>query len=41
MRALYDGIYRHSSDHPSLVKDVYALEYPVYPQNILIRRGYR
>jgi hypothetical protein len=39
VRALYGGIYRHSSDHPSLVKDVYALEYPVYPQNISTRGG--
>jgi hypothetical protein len=28
--ALYRGIYRHSSGRLSLVKDVYALEYPVY-----------
>jgi hypothetical protein len=41
VRALYGGIYRHSSDHPSLVKDVYALEYLVYPQNIPTRGGYR
>jgi hypothetical protein len=41
MRALYGGIYRHSSDHPSLVKDVCALEYLVYPQNIPTRGGYR
>jgi hypothetical protein len=32
--ALYGGIYRYSSGRLSLVKDVYALEYPVYPQNI-------
>jgi hypothetical protein len=31
VRALYGGIYRHSSGRLSLVKDVYALEYPVYP----------
>jgi hypothetical protein len=35
------SIYRYSSDHPSLVKNVYALEYPVYPQNIPTRGGYR
>jgi hypothetical protein len=30
-------MYRHSSDHPSLIKDIYALEYPVYPRNTLTR----
>jgi hypothetical protein len=41
VRALYGGIYRHLSGRLSLVKDVYALEYPVYPQNIPTRGGYR
>jgi hypothetical protein len=41
VRALYGGIYRHSSVRLSLVKDAYALEYPVYPQNIPTRGGYR
>jgi hypothetical protein len=41
LRALYRGIYRHSSGRMSLVKDIYALEYPVYPQNIPTRGGYR
>jgi hypothetical protein len=35
------GIYRHSSGRLSLVKDVYALEYLVYSQNIPTRGGYR
>jgi hypothetical protein len=41
VRALYGGIYKHSSGRLSLVKDVYALEYPIYPQNIPTRGGYR
>jgi hypothetical protein len=35
--ALYGGIYRHSSDHSSLVKNVYALKCPVCLQNIRTR----
>jgi hypothetical protein len=35
------GIYRHTSDPRPLGKDVYALKYPDYPQNILTREGYR
>jgi hypothetical protein len=31
LRAVYRGIYRHSSGRLSLDKDVYALEYLVYP----------
>jgi hypothetical protein len=31
VRALYGGIYRHSSGHLSLVKVIYALKYLVYP----------
>jgi hypothetical protein len=41
VRALYRGIYRHSSGRMSLVKDVYALKYQVYPQNIPTMGGYR
>jgi hypothetical protein len=33
------GIYRHSSGHPSLVKDVYALEYPVLSPEYSHERG--
>jgi hypothetical protein len=38
--ALFRGIYRHSSGRLSLVKDVYALEYPFYPQNTPTRGSY-
>jgi hypothetical protein len=37
LRALYMGIYRHSSSRLSLDKDVYGLEYLIYPQNIPTR----
>jgi hypothetical protein len=41
LRAQYGGIYRHSSGRLYIVKDVYALEYLVCPQNIPTRGGYR
>jgi hypothetical protein len=41
VRALYEGIYRYFEGPPVLVKDVYTLEYPVYPQNIPTGGGYR